>query len=201
MVTIRPYEPADRKDLYAVCLGTGADGEDATGLYEDAEILGHVYVGPYLELCPELAWVAMDADGIAKGYVLAAPDTALFEARCEAQWWPALRERYPRGGFPTGSLEAELEAIIHEPRPTPATLLEKFPAHLHIDLLPPIQGKGRGQSMMGLILAELAAAGVRGVHLGVSPRNTRAVGFYSRLGFAEIPEVSDDGELVMGKRL
>ena len=57
---IRPATSADGPALYDVCLRTGADGEDATGTYTDTRILGHIYVGPYLALEPDLAFVLDD---------------------------------------------------------------------------------------------------------------------------------------------
>ncbi len=52
---------------------------------------------------------------------------------------------------------------------------------------------------MDRLLDDLGARGVPGVHLGADPRNRRAIGFYTHLGFvtlAEHPEV-----VVMGLRL
>lgn len=92
---IRGYRPGDRPALYQICLRTGDNGRDATGRYADPELLGHVYVGPYLALAPQLALVLDRGDGTPVGYALGAADSAAFAARCEADWWPALRRRYP----------------------------------------------------------------------------------------------------------
>ena len=89
---IRPATSADGPVLYDVCVRTGADGEDATGAYRDTRLLGHIYVGPYLALEPDLAFV-LD-DGAPAGYVLGARDTRDFDRRCEHEWWPPLRKRY-----------------------------------------------------------------------------------------------------------
>jgi hypothetical protein len=51
-------------------------------LYSDPRLIGHVYVGPYAVLEPELSFIVEDADGVA-GYVLGAANTALFEERLE----------------------------------------------------------------------------------------------------------------------
>ena len=56
-MSIRLARESDADDLYAVCLGTGSDGSDATDLYDDPRLLGEVFVGPYLRHSPELAWV------------------------------------------------------------------------------------------------------------------------------------------------
>ena len=62
-MTIRPARPGDEPALYAVCLRTGADGDDATDRHRDPRLLGEVYVGPYLVLEPALAFVVADDAG------------------------------------------------------------------------------------------------------------------------------------------
>ena len=52
---VRPYHPADLDALYRVCLETGDAGRDATALYDDPTLLGHVYAAPYALFEPELA--------------------------------------------------------------------------------------------------------------------------------------------------
>ncbi len=51
---------------------------------------------------------------------------------------------------------------------------------------------------MDALLAALVAQGSPGVHLGVNPANTKAVGFYLRLGFVE---VGSGGAVMMARRL
>src|SRR5215469_1136966 len=130
---IRPYRPGDLEDLYRICLLTGWSGEDASAIYEDKKLVGHLYAAPYGVLAPECALVAEDDQGVA-GYILGATDTAAFEALTEAQWWPKLRAEYPD---PKATPAAErtpdqqLARLIHRPSRMPAALLERFPAHLH----------------------------------------------------------------------
>lgn len=195
---IRPFVPADTANLYEVCLRTGDSGEDATALYTVPTLLGEVYVGPYLALEPATAWV-VDHDGVASAYALCAPDTAAFERRCATEWWPDLQRRYPLGRFPSGSQDAEVVEIIHDPPATDTALLRDFPAHLHIDLLPGVQGHGFGGELMRNLLEALVQRGTRGVHLGVATVNTRAIGFYEHLAFTTIR--TDGDETVMGKHL
>jgi ribosomal protein S18 acetylase RimI-like enzyme len=200
-VTIRPATAADRPALYEICRLTGDTGEDASGLYADPYLLGEVWVGPYLVLEPDLAFVGDDG-GNAVGYVLGAADTAAFEAACEERWWPALRGRYPDPP-PSGELtpDEELHRWIHHPPPTPAAVLAEYPAHLHIDLLPRAQGRGLGRRLVDTLLGTLRDRGVRGVHLGVDAANRRAQGFYDHLGFEVIGPDPDDPGLLYGLRL
>jgi ribosomal protein S18 acetylase RimI-like enzyme len=180
-VIIRPAAAADRDALYGVCLHTGHAGDDASGLLADGDLYGHVYAGQYLLLEPAFALVA-DFSGDVKGYVLGALDTTAFETRCEAEWWPRLREQYPLPAVGT-AVDRQLVGLIHRPYVTDARLVERYPSHLHINLLPAVQGMGLGAALVESLLQRLTAAGSVGVHLGVDPRNEHAIGFYEHLGF------------------
>jgi ribosomal protein S18 acetylase RimI-like enzyme len=184
MAEVRRYRPEDLDDLYRVCLETGDAGGDATALHDDPALLGHVYVGAYAAFEPDLAFVLADDQGVG-GYVLGALDTAAFDARLEDEWWPPLRRRYP---LPPGGTERDafLVHLIHSPHRRRGRLLQSHPSHLHIDLVARCQGAGHGRRLMATLLDALRAGGSPGVHLGVSTRNERAIGFYRHLGFEEL---------------
>lgn len=192
MVEIRTAVLSDLPGLYRVCQFT-ADPAWPEGIPgTNPDLLGHVYAGPYAVHSPDLAGVVADSEGVA-GYILGCADTDAFSAWCEREWWPRLREQYPRG---SGS-EQDREAIeLFYARPeVPQQVLAEFPAHLHIDLLPRLQGTGAGRVLMEWLLSRLRARGVTGVHLGVSAANTNAIGFYEHLGFATLWS-DDDGRLM-----
>jgi len=183
------YRPADRAALYAICLRTGDLGGDAGTVYTDPDLLGHVYLGAYLELEPELALVLRDGDhGAPLGYVVAAADTAAFEDACEQRWWPELRAHYRAHPPRPGSADARLVEIINAGVRTRGPWLAQHPAHLHIDLLEPARGAGHGRALLTALLERLAERGARGVHLEVASANTGAVAFYRRLGFTPVEE-------------
>ena len=196
---LRPYVAGDRDALYDVCLRTGDSGGDATGLYAEGRLPGEVWVGPYVEFEPSLAAVLDDGSG-AGGYVLGALDTRAFEARCEREWWPALRLRYAAGSAPEGTRDARVIALIHDPPVAPDHVVAEHPSHLHIDLLPHWQGGGWGRRLIEGLFDRLVAAGSPGVHLGVGRANTNAIGFYGRMGFTVLDDSSPDA-LFLGHRL
>jgi len=194
---IRPATIADLPALYEVCLRTGDAGGDASEQFDDPDLLGSVYAGPYVALDGTIALVGVDAEGIG-AYVLAALDTADFAAACEREWWPALRQRHPLDGSPTAGRDRDVIAHIHRPPVMPASVVERYPAHLHIDLLPRMQGGGNGRRMIEALVVELQRSGVSGVHLGVATENARAIGFYEHLGFTTLHE--DASGRLMGRR-
>jgi ribosomal protein S18 acetylase RimI-like enzyme len=182
---IRPSRPADLDDLYEICLRTGAAGEDATGLMADPRLLGDLFVAPYAILEPEHAFVLDDGLGRARGYVVGALDTRAFEARCERDWWPAIRRRHPGPTGGKGLDDFFIDFLYRNPVADDAVVAE-FPSHLHIDLLPEFQGGGWGRRLMATLIDALRDAGSTGVHLGVGQSNERALAFYRRLGFREL---------------
>jgi ribosomal protein S18 acetylase RimI-like enzyme len=182
---IRPYEPRDLEQLYEICLRTGAAGQDATELVGDPRLFGELYAAPYGILEPEHALVLDDGHGLAVGYVLGALDTVAFEERREAGWWPELRVRHPIGSGTT-DLDELLISLLYRSHLPDDEWLPRYPSHLHIDLLPPVQGRGWGRRMMRAMEDLLAADGSPGVHLGTSVRNERAIAFYRHLGYDEL---------------
>ena len=214
MPRLRAYRTADHDAVYEICVRTAAAGEDATHLLRDPVLLGHVYAGPYLEFAPDLAFVVEDDDGVA-GYILGAADTAEFQDRLERDWWPELRRRYPtyrperaskrarperpgrrpRAGTMSGDAAFDdlLIALMHSPARAPAELVAAYPSHLHIDLLPRLQGQGWGRRLIDTLVERLRATGSHGLHLGVATANTNAQAFYRAVGFTEL---DDDGVTV-----
>jgi ribosomal protein S18 acetylase RimI-like enzyme len=187
-VIIRGYRPGDLADLYRICLRTGDLGEDATAQFRDPDLLGHVYAAPYGVFEPALAFVIEDHAGVG-GYCLAALDSRPFEQRLEAEWWPPLRVRYPEpdpADRDRWTRDDEIAYMIHHPWRAEDELIADFPSHLHIDLLPGIQGGGNGRQLMDTQIAALRERGSRGVHLNVNAANKRALGFYRHLGFTEL---------------
>jgi hypothetical protein len=61
---IRACQLADLDDLYRVCPQTADSGQDATALFGDSMLPGHVCAAPYAIFEPSLAWVAEDAAGV-----------------------------------------------------------------------------------------------------------------------------------------
>lgn len=183
---IREYHPSDLPALYRICLLTGDNGGDASHLYRDGELLGHYYAGPYAVLEPDLCFV-LTCGGAPCGYVLGTRDTAVFNARCEAEWFPTLRQRYPLPAEEDRTPDAEIVRMIHEDRRGEQKSPE-YPAHLHIDLLPEAQGQGWGRRLMDAFCDRLRELGVPGVYLGVSMENPGAIGFYRRMGFQTLVE-------------
>lgn len=188
MARVRPYQPGDLPALYDICLKTGDSGADGTHLYSDPRVIGEIYAAPYGVLEPGLAFVAEDDQGVA-GYIVGAADTRAFEARLEAEWWPRRRSLYPDpSDVPPRqrSWDQWRAWQIHHPAPTPDPVVEAAPAHLHVNLLPRLQGQGMGRALVETWLGAVGRAGAPRTHLGCSAQNHRALRFYDAYGFARL---------------
>jgi GNAT superfamily N-acetyltransferase len=188
MAEIRAIQASDLDDLYGICLATGDGGEDACAVYRDPKLLGHIYAAPYAVFSPRSVLVVEDTLGVG-GYIVGAPDTRDFETRLEADWWPSLRELYndparePRDGWSRDQL---MSYKIHHPGRTPNEIVEPYPSHLHINLLPRLRGAGIGRQLMERWLATVRELGSWGAHLAVGAANRRAIRFYHACGFHEL---------------
>ncbi|MBB3399090.1 MULTISPECIES: GNAT family N-acetyltransferase [unclassified Rhizobium] len=187
MTILRPVRADDLEQIYRISLVTGDAGRDASELHRDGKLIGHVYSAPYVLLSPETAFVAEDFEGVA-GYIVGVFDTISFEERLERDWWPALRETYadPQGDPASWDADQKYIAAIHHPSLVPAAIVETFPAHIHMNLLPRLQGQGMGTGLLDRWLTNARDAGVTAVHLGASADNHGALRFWGSRGFARL---------------
>lgn len=185
MLNLRPVQPEDLAMLYHICLVTGAAGKDASALHNEPELLGHIYAAPYAVREPAQALVAEDEQGVA-GYLVGTHDTDRFAGHLEEQWWPSLRERYSDPVLVLTEADRGRIRTIMQPERNPADLVEQYPAHIHMNLLPRLRGQGVGRALVQRWVSEARAAGVRGIHLGASASNAGGIAFWQKVGFAPL---------------
>jgi ribosomal protein S18 acetylase RimI-like enzyme len=194
-VLLRAAKVADLPDLLRVCLETGDSGKDATHLHKLPELVGDIYVAPYVLYEPDFAYVLL-ADEQVAGYLLGVLDTKTFENTLVEKYWPITNAKYQQINFEITHSDRELLIELGKQGFSDELLIEKYPSHLHIDIVEPHQGAGYGKLMIAFLLAELKAAGSSGVHLHMSASNDRARSFYKKFGFTEI--IEDANECIMG---
>ena len=196
--SIRSYKSADTSAVYEICLKTGNSGQDATHLFSDPLVLGHIYVGPYMEFEPQSVFILEDDQGPC-GYIMGVLDSQTYYQWMHSEWLPKIRVNYKK---PTGNLDTwdETEKItdllFH---PVSQRLLPDYPAHLHIDLLLRAQGKGQGKLMMDRFIDYLRYNKIPGLHLDLSSSNNRAFNFYRKYGMEELDR--DKESIIMGYHL
>lgn len=193
---LRPYRPDDGSALAEVCIRTGDAGRDASSLYSIPTLLPDLFMQPYVFRHPDFAFV-VDVDGVARGYVVCAPDTAAFEQWFARDWWPRRRPDLVRSEC-TDHDRMMLAYADARGRVT-SPYASVYPAHLHIDLLPEVRGQGWGRRLMDALISRLGEKRVPGLHLVTGAGNGNAAGFYGHLGLQSLP--ADPGARAFGVRI
>ncbi len=182
--SLRVATVADDAAISRVCLLTGDAGKDASGREDDPDLLGQIYCLPYRVFEPEMAFV-VDSPGGVCGYLFGARDTAAFNKRLEAEWYPQLRRKISDPGPDRGTWRGSDWArhMIHHPEPVDNNIVASYPSHGHIDLLEQARGRGIGKRAMTFLMELLSSHGSKGMFLDVDPANKGASEFYRKLGF------------------
>ena len=189
---IRPYRDADFNGISRVCLLTALAGKDATGVYSSDGLVADIFARPYVFLEPELAFVV--DDGQVSGYILGVADTRRFVERYRTEWLPGFAMRYDRPSATTTPDEG-MRHLGFTPERMLIDEVDEYPAHLHIDVLPHLQGSGLGRRLIETLVSSLRERGIRGLHLGLDPANTSAAAFYDHLGFQKLASGTPDEPL------
>jgi ribosomal protein S18 acetylase RimI-like enzyme len=186
MIRVRPFAPGDEPALAEICLLTAAAGGDATGVLEDDDIWANLFVLPYVSHDPEFAFVVEADDGRVVGYVVAAPDTDVFEQWFHDLWWPRFSDRWPE---PTTDRTPQdgLLSYAYSRKAGANRYVTEYPAHAHICLLPEVQRAGWGRRLIETEQDHLHQAGVQGLHLVPVSDNLGALEFYRRVGYTALP--------------
>jgi ribosomal protein S18 acetylase RimI-like enzyme len=194
-VTLRPSNPNDLPGLLKVCLETANGGKGATHLHNLHDLVGEIYVAPYVLHEPNFAFT-LEASNKVVGYVLGVLDTGRFESELDIKYWPATKAKYAALTQDLTPKDLSLIEELNRQGFSSDELISKYPSHLHIDIIESHQGFGYGKTMILHLLKALQDAGSSGVHLHMSASNDRANGFYKKLGFAEIH--TNSNEIIMG---
>ncbi|MEZ3160517.1 GNAT family N-acetyltransferase [Microbacterium sp. BWT-B31] len=198
MTRIRPFRPGDEPALAEICLKTADAGADATGVLDDDELWAKVFVLPYIARHPEFAFVVETDDERVAGYIVGVPDTRAFEEWFRDEWWPRHAADYALPELERTRQDG-IVRYAYGRGPGAEPYGDQYPAHLHIDLLPELQGQGWGRRLIDTLVAALREAGVTGLHLAAASENTGAIAFYPRVGFTPIP--SHEGVQAFGRSL
>jgi ribosomal protein S18 acetylase RimI-like enzyme len=196
---VRPYRADDRERVRHICHVTGFIGEPADWYWRDAPSFADVFSGYYTDAEPQSALVAVDG-GEVVGYLLGCVDS-------RRSWPPerviarvmlrrALLVRPGTAGFFWRSIADVARDARRHRLPIGHVDLHRWPAHLHINLLPSARGSGVGSTLMRQWLDRLRDRGVRGCHLETMAENAGGLAFFSATGFT--PEGSP--QLVPGMR-
>jgi ribosomal protein S18 acetylase RimI-like enzyme len=169
-----------------ICHVTGYMGDPVDWLWRDVESFADLFTSYYTDAEPESALV-VDVDGVAAGYLLGCVDS-------RKAWNPAVifgRHLLRRGiGFRPGTAGVAWRSFgdvvvdgLRGRLPPASVSDDRWPALLHIDLLPSIRGMGMGAALMRTWLGALRERRVPGCHLETLGENRGAIAFFESSGF------------------
>jgi len=185
-ISIRPYAAADRAAVRHICFVTGYMGEPVAWAWRDEESFADLWSSYYTDREPESAYVAVEGTRVV-GYLLGCRATA----RVGHPLAPLGRHLLRRGllfrpgtaGVLWRSLGDLAIAAARRDLPRADPPDPRWPAHLHIDLLPEARGTGVGTQLMRTWLDRLRVEGIPGCHLGTYAENAPAIAFFEAMGF------------------
>lgn len=199
VLSIRKATPADEPPVSRICLLTADAGKSAEQYFRDPELPGLVYAVPYLHLTTSWKYVLINVQNGNEevvGYVVGSSDCRAFEADAAENWWPKIQKRLPK---PPDSEKDNYTPqewyyldFIANPHTTGQEVVDVYPAFLHINILPPYQGKGWGTKMICQAAKQVASDGGKGLWVGIDKRNDNARQFYKSVGFEFIPSVEGE---------
>jgi GNAT superfamily N-acetyltransferase len=198
---IRSAHSADLPWLYEVCRATVDLRQHPQVTHADLDpyLVGQLYVAPYIAFEPAASAV-LTLEARVQGYAVGTSDSKAFEAFLSDTWLPRVREQYPRDLPHLIPRDQAFLQAIHALRPQLPAWIERYPAHLHADLLPSSQGRGFGRKLVGHFLDYLRQAGCPGAHVDVARNNPSAIAFYRALGLTTLLEETANG-VVLGLEL
>ncbi|KAL2134878.1 hypothetical protein VTI74DRAFT_10604 [Chaetomium olivicolor] len=219
MALIRPFEPKDTENAKHICRATLPPSL--------ASSPAAVTMAPYLwtlqftHLFPQHCFVLDDGNGNAVGYVIGTPDVFELAARYPRYVAEVLQSEQGLSDVPPpAQLDRHEDWLLAEsggevnPRALAQSaykvewlvldgvrgkseLVHEYRAMLHIDLLPPWQGKGWGRKMIERFVEAVMQSGReaygRGIQLGVAGENAKVVPFYEKVGFKVYPGGEAEG--------
>lgn len=183
---MRPYRRADREAVRHICFETGYMGDPVAWLWRDRESFADLFSSWYTDHEPGSASVAT-LGGEVVGYLLGCRDS-----RDVASLAGVLRRHIVRRGLllRPGTAPVLWRAIgdlagaaVRRDLPADGYRDPRYPAHLHIDLLPEARGRGLGARLVEGWLDALRAQGTPGCHLETWAENDGAIAFFRAMGF------------------
>ena len=175
MITIRKYEEKDRDNLFKICVATSGL---PTETQKDLDFLNLLYNDYYAVVEPQNCFVAVNEDDEAVGYILCAENFDRYYKTFKGLYMPQIKKL----GFNFFTM-AMGEISVHR------LFKKKYPAHLHIDILPVCQGQGTGTQLVDALKNHLREKGVNGLMLSCGMGNKKAIKFYKKNGFRMLTNI------------
>ena len=196
-ITVRPYRSTDRTAVRQIAYQTGYLGDPAGCYWRDFISFADIWTAYYTDHEPESVFVAETAHAPV-GYLVGCVDSVRAPSPAAALARQVIRRFLLfRPGTAPFLWRSIWDAAWQRHSPTGELADPRWPAHLHINLLPEARGHGAGAQLMRAWFARLRAVGSPGCHLATLAENRAALAFFERMGFHHLGSPA----LVPGMRL
>lgn len=180
-MNIRPVTKDDLEAVGQIAYATGFFGQSAAHYFKDANLFRDIWVRSYIHgpgCCNYLA----EQEGKVVGYIVGTCNQQAHVRYLAFNLFPFVLRRWARGEYPywASSFLHLLRVFRYSRKAAPA---QRYPAHLHLNLLPEVRGLGLGRELLQAYLACLKARRLPGVQLSTTRENQAAVALYQKLGF------------------
>lgn len=172
MAGVRKYLEKDKANLRKICLETSSFPTQSD---IDRNFLYLMYNDYYSENESENCFVFTNEEDEAVGYILCAEDFDAYIDIMKKSYLPKISYL----GKKYRSM-ADGEIFVHR------LFKKKYPAHLHIDILPSFQGAGAGTQLVTALKEHLKEKGCKGLMLSAGMTNKKAIAFYKKNGFRKV---------------
>lgn len=182
---VRPFHPRDRTAVFTIAADTAFFGDVLEQFFEDRDLFCAAFCAYYTDYKPQHAWVA-EREHKVVGYVLGCVNTSHMNRVVAKKILPALLVGLMNGNYHAGKrslryLWGLFEAMVKRENLHPD--LERFPAHLHVNVRVDQRGGGIGRALLDCYLAQLRAEREKGIHLKTTSENKVACALYEKIGF------------------
>lgn len=201
---IRTFAEPDRPELLKLFRKAG-EGAPTAAMWGHEESEAAIYLQAYMDLEPESLFVAV-VDGVLVGYLAGNLDHSRFPgeservARAIRKYRLIFRPR-PAAFLARSALDLGWAAARGEPTASDFTD-ERWPAHLHINVVAAARGTGASDGLMNAWFQRLRENDSPGCHVLTLAENTRAVRFFERMAFVKrggtplVPGIRFEGKRV-----
>jgi ribosomal protein S18 acetylase RimI-like enzyme len=159
-------------------------GESAESFWRHKESWADLWTSYYTDQEPESLYVATMDDTVV-GYLAGCINTAAMTPSTDEIMQAVIRKHWLlfRPGTAGFLFRGMLDSIRDRDRARGEFIDPRWPAHLHIDLLPVARGTGLGAALMERWFNQLKEVDSPGCHLLTLVENRRALSFFEKMGF------------------
>ncbi len=182
---VRPFQPTDREAVLQIGADTAFFGAPIERYMEDRRMFMDGFYSYYTDYEPEHTWVACDGEQVA-GFLTGCIDSKRHNQVFQRKILPGLIWKFASGYYHPGPrtwqyIRAAMGAALRGE--IPGADETRYPAHLHINLLPAWRGFGLGRKLIEAYICQLTALGVPAVYLQTTSMNVVACRLYEKVGF------------------